>query len=99
MIDLPHDKSQPAMVVQPQQWIHNIGDLILWLKQNNYTLIAEAMEGATRSRLSLPGGESLYSGATFQSLCDQLGLKRKKHRPVREELRSALCQLYAESFF
>lgn len=99
VIDLPHDKSQPPTIVQPQQWIHGTDDLLFWLNQNEYTLIAKAMEGVTPKRLSLPSGETLYSGVTYQALCDQLGLKRKRHRPVREELRTALCQLYSESFF
>jgi Calcineurin-like phosphoesterase len=101
VIDLPHDKSKPAMVVEPQQWIHNIDDLLFWLKQRGYLTIAQAMEDAKPYGLSLitHNNPTLYSGSTYQSLCDQLGLKRRRHRPARQELRNALGQLYAESFF
>jgi Calcineurin-like phosphoesterase len=101
VIDLPHDKSKPAIVVEPQQqWIHSIDDLIFWLNQNGYHIIAQAMVNA-KPYVSLitPNNPSLYSGSTYQSLCDQLGLKRRRHRPAKQELRNALCQLYAESFF
>ena len=105
VIDLPHDKSQPAMIVEPQRWIHTLDDFVAWLKQNDYLKVAKALEeaaparrsvGAKLSPLSLP--DNLYSGATYQTLCKQMGWKRRKHRPEKQELRTALCQLYAESF-
>ncbi|CAB9502678.1 Metallophosphoesterase domain-containing protein 1 [Seminavis robusta] len=101
VIDLPHDKTQPAMVVEPQQWIHDMEDFLFWLKQNNYRVIANAIEEAKPKELSLlsDNNPNLYSGHTYQNLCDQVGLKRRKHRPAKLELQTALCQLYAESFF
>lgn len=41
---------------------------------------------------------NLFSGTAFQALCDQFGWKRRKHAPARRELRTALCQLHAQSF-
>lgn len=103
VIDLPHDKSKPAMVVEPQVWIHDMDDFLFWLKQNNYRIISEVIDDAksygTALSLLTPNNPKLYCASTYQSLCDQLGLKRRRHRPAKFELRTALCQLYAESFF
>lgn len=127
VVDLPHDTTQPAMIVEPQRWIHSVDDLVAWLYQNKYDAVAKALVEATATHSNptervplsptsttatptsssnmgndpssvfvLP--EDLYSGASYRALCDSFGWKRRKHRPLKYQLRTALCQLYAESF-
>lgn len=96
VIDLPHDKTKPAMVVEPHCWVHDTDDLLCWLKQNNYMRLAKRIED-WRSQ-TLPIGKGLFAKSAFQTICDKLFLHRRKHRLAKQELRVALCQLYAESF-
>ena len=122
VIDLPHDPAQPAMIVEPQRWIHSVEDFVAWLYQNKYDNVAKALAEATSERNTTMGQipislsiskssdididassvfvlpEDLHSSAAYRTLCDFLGWKRRKHRPLKQELRTALCQLYAESF-
>ena len=103
VIDVPHDKTQPAMVVQPNCWVHDTEELICWLKQNRYFHIADKMEMFHASQKndnnnSLPMGNDLFAKSAFQTLCDKLLLHRRKNILAKQDLRTALCQLYAESF-
>jgi hypothetical protein len=96
VIDLPHDKTKPAMVVQPDCWVHDTEEFLCWLKQNRYPHIADKIE-TTKPR-GLPTGSDLFAKSAFQVICDKLLLHRRKNFLAKQELRKALCQLYAESF-
>ena len=111
VIDLPHDKNQPARVVQPICRLDDMGDFVGWLRHHNYLQVAEAVEKSslTRRRMhtgdesgfsSLPMPQNIFSGSTYYyyELCTFLGWKRRKHKSNRRELRMALCQLHSESF-
>ena len=112
VVDLPRDKTQPAMIVEPQRWIRSVDDFVAWLHEHNYTAVANALTevtskdavthgrgmgiGKDRAPFVLP--ENLYSGASYSAICEHLGWKRRKHRPLKQQLQAALCQLYSESF-
>jgi Icc-related predicted phosphoesterase len=101
VIDLPHDFSQPARVVEPRCHLHDMGDFVGWLRHNEYLVVAQTLETNIRLRaneFSTPLPRSLFSGSTYHDLCDFLGWKRRNHQSPKRELRTALCQLYAESF-
>jgi predicted phosphodiesterase len=101
VIDLPHDLTQPARVVEPHCRLRDMGDFVGWLRHNEYIVVGEALEtsikrGTNNFSLALPS--NLFSGSTYHDLCDLFGWKRHKYRLHKRELRMALCQLYAESF-
>lgn len=104
VIDLPLDVSKPAMVVQPTRWIRDMDHFGMWLEQNGYSLVAKSIQETNekvRSEASKRTGEvfpDFYSNETFYALCNHLGWKRRKHALAKQELRTALCQLYAEAF-
>lgn len=99
VVDLPHDKSLPATVVKPIQWINTVQDFVYWLRHNEYHNIAPRMEAAIPHGFVIPNDHSLFSAHTFQSFCDKLGITSRRKKPIRKELQRALNQLYAESFF
>ncbi|KAG7343145.1 metallophosphoesterase domain containing protein [Nitzschia inconspicua] len=103
VIDLPRDLSRSAKLVEPYCRLQDMGEFVGWLQHNNYLTLAQALETKMQQHSSafpLPMSSNKFSGSgSYHSLCDFLGWKRRKHRPARRELRIALCQLYAESFF
>jgi Icc-related predicted phosphoesterase len=102
VIDLPHDMTQPARVVEPCCRLVDMGDFVGWLQHNDYHTVAQALESSIQQSangFSLPLPPTLTSSSTYyHDLCTLFGWKRRKHRPAKRELRIALCQLYAESF-
>lgn len=96
VVDLPHDKDKPAVVVEPQCWIDSEGVLVDWLKQNCYFELAQVLDQQVKPK-EFPLGNDLLSESAFSTICDKLALRKKTH-PARKELRRALGQLYAESF-
>lgn len=95
VIDLPRDATQPAHVVQPHCRIHDSKDFLGWLKEKDEYVILESY--AVRVDWSIsksPFGNALFTG--FMDLCDILGLHRD--RLAIEQLRSAIGQIYSESF-
>jgi hypothetical protein len=117
VIDLPHDQSLPAMVVQPHCPIQDLHEFVGWLQHKNYLVVAKALETCIHQRYPPPLPD-LSSPATYRNLCAMLGWtrtgggggggseirstttssSRSFRQSAKRELRTALCQLYAESF-
>lgn len=96
VVDVPHDASLPAVVVTPQCTVSSAAELVDWLREKRYNVIAEIIQQVQPQ--TLPMTNDLLAGSTaYHTICDQLMLKRKD-RIAKTELRNALCQLYAESF-
>ena len=96
VVDLPHDRSKAAMIVEPTCKIDDPAKLLNWLKVNGYKNLIREMQGGNLNDLVLPLGNAIFEESSYQTFCDQLCLHRC--RAAREELQQAIFQLYAESF-
>ena len=99
VIDLPHDLTQPARVVQPECQIHTVRQLQDWFRENGFENLAKAVpvtevEDATVHRLPL--GDELLEQSAFQGLMDGLGAMRD--RSMRQDIVKALSMIHAESY-
>ena len=89
VVDVPHDKSLPAHVVQPQYRL-SAADWGAWLRQHGYDLLAcYAADGDVQLR-----DEDLQP-PVYRNLCDRLLLHRDP--TAQRQLAHALSTLYAVS--
>jgi hypothetical protein len=93
VVDLPLDKSKPAMVVPPSCAIASDGLLDWIMRQKQYHLLAHLMKGC--DPVDLPSGNDLFTETAYEDLCNKLMIR---DRDAAHELRMALSQLYSESF-
>lgn len=92
VVDLPLDKSKPAMVV-PSKCTITSDDLLGWMRQKEYNLLAHLMKDC--DPVELPSGNDLLIKTAYEDLCHKLMIRDKD---AAHELRMALSQLYSESF-
>ena len=98
VVDVPHDPSLPAQIVQPSCRIHTTEEFRQWLEQKElYPCLVGAVTQIDNLNQKLPLQDAFAEKTAFSDLCDILQLHRNKG--ARTELQRALCQLYAESFF
>jgi hypothetical protein len=93
VIDLPHDKTIPAMIVEPNCPLIDSDSFLSWLNRSGY----ESLAGVARKSLKLeelPVGNDLLRDSAYYDICNMLHW----HKEVMQELRRALSQIYAESF-
>jgi len=93
VIDLPHDKTIPAMIVEPNCPLIDSDSFLSWLNRSGY----ESLAGVARKSLKLkelPVGNDLLRDSAYYDICNMLHW----HKEVKQELRRALSQIYAESF-
>ena len=103
VVDLPHDKSLPARIVDPCCPVKTLGQLVSWLDEKGYAVLVDCISSSLEDEPEdwreqpTPFPEAFYSGGReYFDLCETLGLYRDPN--AREELRNAVCQLYAECF-
>jgi hypothetical protein len=99
VVDLPHDKNLPAMVVRPQCAIETMDEFRDWLERKGYEELRRycSQQDINCTTIVFPLGNDLFEESAFFDICDALHLHRDKDAQM--ELRSALNQLYAESFW
>lgn len=93
VIDVPHDKNLPAVVVQPNCNVRG-HELKSWFEERKFSNLAEYVD-AVELVQSLPSGNDLLHPDAFVDLCDAMQLHRD--RVARDQLRKALSQMYIES--
>jgi hypothetical protein len=94
VIDLPHDTSKPAMIVDPHCQIQG-SELLAWLAQRGYeTLCRHAKD--SKDKPLIPSGNALLQTSGFRAICRAWSITGNKK--ALSELQTALSQLYAESF-
>lgn len=96
VIDVPHDKSRPAVVVQPDCRVLNT-ELRSWFEDRDFPCFASLMESVANVE-ALPSGNDLLQDNAFMVLCEAMGLHCDKSSRQRRLLRKALSQMYVESF-
>ena len=105
VVDVPHDPTQSAYLVQPDCPVKNPYTLFTWLQYNQYDELVQHIQEEEilstdddhwMSSSSLPLGNDLLKESAYAELCDIWLLHRNPS--ARRELRYALCQLHAESF-
>ena len=94
VVDLPLDKSKPAMIVQPQ-CTFDASDFLDWLKSNKFHTVAKRLEECNDFDDFISGNELLESDA-YGRLRDKLQLHRDGKASF--ELNVALSELYTQSF-
>jgi hypothetical protein len=80
-------------VVPPRCTIAS-GDLLGWMIQKQYHLVAHLMKDCD-PEVELPSGNNLVAETAYDDLCNKLMIR---DRDAAHELRMALSQLYSESF-
>mmetsp|Transcript_23521 Transcript_23521/g.32994 ORF Transcript_23521/g.32994 Transcript_23521/m.32994 type:complete len:423 (+) Transcript_23521:129-1397(+) len=93
VVDVPHDKSKPAIWIQPQCDITPSG-FLEFLKENNYTKLLNAAKDLDKSLL--PGGSELLDDNAYDNICNSMSIHRDK--AARDELLKVLSQIHAASF-
>lgn len=94
VVDVPHDESKPAMIVQPECRIQTPDQFLQWLKQRNFEKL---LSFAQESDLThIPLGNDLFDEETYAQVCSVLDLYRDGD--ARKEWQEAASQLYSESF-
>jgi predicted phosphodiesterase len=94
VIDLPHDTSKPAMIVEPDCQIQG-SELPTWLAQRGYeTLCRHAKD--SKEQPAIPSGNALLQTSGFRAIARAWSITGNKKALF--ELQTALAQLYAESF-
>jgi len=93
VIDVPHDKNLPAVVVHPDCNVRG-NELKSWFEERKFIILAEYM-GAVELVENLPCCNDLMHQDAFMYLCDAMHLHRD--RVARDQLRKALLQMYVES--
>jgi Calcineurin-like phosphoesterase len=102
VVDLPHDKSLPARIIQPTyDHVQTLGLLVEWLDLKGYYLIVSCVSVSqindpNWSQQLTPLPDAFGNEASFLELCSLLELFHSKD--ARTLLRLALCRLYAECF-
>ena len=94
VVDLPLDKSKPAMIVQPQ-CNFDASQFLDWLKANKFNKVAKRLEEYKDFDDFMSGNELLESDA-YGRLRDTLQLHRDGKASF--ELNVALSELYTQSF-
>lgn len=95
VVDVPHDHTQPAVVVQPVCQVQNT-ELQLWLKDRNFLILASNMDRVHDVKELPSCNELLQKERAYRTLCEKLGLKEE--RSAKIQLWEALSQMYVESF-
>jgi Icc-related predicted phosphoesterase len=90
VIDLPHDTSKPAMVVEPQCQVQG-SQLAGWLDEHGYETLSRHAKDAI-----LPSDIALLKDSGFRAICRAWKIRQSKE--AQAELQRALSELYAESF-
>ena len=94
VVDLPHDPSQPARVVEPHCTLSS-DQFVPWITAHGYQrLVSYATNGADLSLL--PVGNDFFLPSAREKVCSALGLYRDAE--ARKEWRKAVVQLHSESF-
>jgi len=93
VVDVPHDKSKPAIWIQPQCDI-TPGGFLDFLLENNFQHLWNAANGVVTT--DLPSGEELLADDAYDNICNSLSIHRDK--AARDELLQALSQIHAASF-
>jgi hypothetical protein len=99
VVDLPHDQSKPAMIVQPQCPIQNSSQLEECLLESDgiyASLAASVKESDEEQKLLLPSGNALLQASAIMEICDALRLHRDLE--AQKLWRRALAELYDQSF-
>eukprot|EP00540_Astrosyne_radiata_P007710 CAMPEP_0116831184 /NCGR_PEP_ID=MMETSP0418-20121206/5196_1 /TAXON_ID=1158023 /ORGANISM="Astrosyne radiata, Strain 13vi08-1A" /LENGTH=244 /DNA_ID=CAMNT_0004460407 /DNA_START=78 /DNA_END=812 /DNA_ORIENTATION=+ len=96
VVDLPHDKTQPARVVKPHCRIDKVEDLLEWLQKNGHVKLREAIINDPSAPSSLPIGDALLGEDAFLQICDILHMHRNK--VDQRDVACMLSQIHAESF-
>jgi Icc-related predicted phosphoesterase len=92
VVDVPHDPTQPARVVEPQC---TIDDLKQWLRNSPYRQLQDyAIQFDDRA--TLPSRNDLVGPKAFEVVAGALRLHRDA--AAQAELRLALLHIHAESF-
>jgi hypothetical protein len=94
VIDLPHDTSKPAMIVEPHCQIQG-SELPAWLAKRGYKTLCRHAKDAKPQHL-IPSGNTLLQTSGFRAICRAWSINGNK--AALFELQKALSQLYAESF-
>jgi Icc-related predicted phosphoesterase len=95
VVDVPHDITQPAVVVQPICQVQNT-ELHLWLKKRNFERLAWYMDRVPNVKELPSGNDLLQKDRAYRTLCEKLCLGAD--RSARVDLWKALSQMYVESF-
>ena len=96
VIDVPHDKNQPAMLVKPQCPIQDHASLLNWFQERGFNRLHDAMKSLPDVS-NVPLGNDLLAGeVALHAVCDGLGVQRDPD--ARKQVVMALSMLYAESF-
>jgi hypothetical protein len=94
VVDLPHDRSKPAVVIQPNCKVKG-SDLKQWFHDHECQTLARYMDNVTDVD-TLPSGNDLLSNNSFIDLMAAMFLHRDKS--AQEELRDVIGQMYVEAF-
>ena len=94
VIDIPHDPSRGAVVVQPECRVRS-NELHDWFLKHSFSGLASCIENVEPTQ-GLPSGNDLLKEDAFIQLCDAMCLHRDQ--VAQNELRKALALMYAESF-
>uniref|UniRef100_A0A7R9ZRK8 Calcineurin-like phosphoesterase domain-containing protein n=1 Tax=Craspedostauros australis TaxID=1486917 RepID=A0A7R9ZRK8_9STRA len=105
VIDVPHDTSKPAMLVEPECTL-TFDDFINWLQRRGHGNLVEhcgvlgSGDGASKqyaqdkSRIT---GNALFESENFFTTCSLLGIHHLG-KQGSQQLHGAVAELYAESF-
>ena len=96
VIDVPHDRSQPARMVEPDcKQLTSLHDLVQWLDTHGYGEIAAVLRKSVAC--DIPLGNELLCAEAEERLVNALGV-HQEDRPAKQKLHEALQALYADSF-
>jgi len=106
VVDLPHDRNQPARVVQP--YCNVTGDDWMdgsWLVARGYNTLAEALRESRCPPKDLPFSKTSFLEMDTAEMYKLIRPRLRKQltsiqrsKTIKKELLMALSQLYAESF-
>ena len=94
VVDLPLDKSKPAMVVQPR-CDFDVRSFSDWCKSNGFNELSRQLS-ACKDICEFPTGDALLERGAYRKLCDKLQLNRDEKGS--HELNLALSELFVQSF-
>lgn len=94
VVDVPHDRSQPAVVITPTCCVQNT-ELRDWFLERDFLTLASYVD-KVQDVERLPSGDALLYDNAFGIICHAMYLHRC--RGTQMQLRDALAQMYAESF-
>ena len=92
VVDLPHDRSLPAMLVIPV-CDFDAGGVINWMRGKGHGTLVPHFEGVPPPGVS---GRNLLDAELFSEVCCRIGIHR--HAGAMEELNRAISKLRAESY-